>query len=108
MPYPHKTVVKSLADHITDNCNTDKKLALSIAAEVFNFISVTLLAKHEFSLPYIGRLKLCKCKPGRGRNISTGQIVPLPSRWQFRFKASQHFRRKLLQQKKAEGKQWPT
>ncbi|MCX7704904.1 MAG: integration host factor subunit beta [bacterium] len=84
-------IKKDFVEEIAKETGLSKSMIRMIVEKFIDQIRESLLKKERIELRNFGVFKVKKVKPKKGRNLRTGEQIPVPERWKVTFKPSRIF-----------------
>ncbi|MCM8764040.1 MAG: integration host factor subunit beta [Candidatus Omnitrophica bacterium] len=93
-------IKKDIIEEIVEETGLSRPVVKMVVEKFINQIRMSLLNKERIELRSLGVFKVKRTKAKKGRNLKTGEEVPVPEKWKVTFKPSKFFAR--LNQEKLE------
>ncbi|OQB72407.1 MAG: Integration host factor subunit alpha [candidate division TA06 bacterium ADurb.Bin131] len=84
-------IKKDIIEEITKETGLSKPVVRLVIEKFITQMRTSLLEKQRIELRNFGVFKVKKVRPKKGRNLKTGETVPVPERWKVTFKPSKVF-----------------
>lgn len=86
-------IKKDIINEIAKQTGLSKPMVKMIIEKFLSHIRESLLNKERIELRNFGVFKVKRLKSKKGRNLRTGEEIPVPERWKVTFKPSKIFLR---------------
>ncbi|MCM8821346.1 MAG: integration host factor subunit beta [Candidatus Omnitrophica bacterium] len=93
-------IKEDIIEKIRKETGLSRPMVKMIVEKFIEQIRKSLLEKERIELRNLGVFKVKKMKAKKGRNLRTGEEVPVPEKWKVTFKPSKFFTR--INQEKSE------
>lgn len=84
-------IKKDIIEEIVKETGLSRPVVKMVVEKFINQIRKSLLNKERIELRNLGVFKVKRVKPKKGRNLRTGEEIPVPERWKVTFKPSKIF-----------------
>ncbi|MCM8759449.1 MAG: integration host factor subunit beta [Candidatus Omnitrophica bacterium] len=84
-------IKKDFVEEIVKETGLSKSMVKMIIEKFIDNLRESLLKKERIEIRNFGVFKVKKVKPKKGRNLRTGEEIPVPERWKVTFKPSKIF-----------------
>ena len=84
-------IKKDIIEEIAKQTGLKKPMVRMVVEKFISEIRQALLNKERIEIRNLGVFKVKKVKAKKGRNLKTGEEIPVPERWKVTFKPSRFF-----------------
>ncbi len=84
-------IKKDIIEQIVKQTGLSRPMVRMVVEKFIDHVRKALLEKQRIELRNLGVFKVKKVKPKKGRNLRTGEEIPVPERWKVVFKPSKIF-----------------